>query len=976
MKKIFIALITTMIVFLNFLVLVQANTNNMKLVVHYYRYDNNYEGFNFHLWEKAPKDMPGKDFEFFENDIDEFGAFREVNLSEENLTETTKFGIIIKKGGWEGYREPGGDRFFEVSKMQVKDNKIHAYFVEQDLNIGLSDDDILNNIPDKRPKILTTYFEKNLDVKINLTSIANKVEVLEDDILISTLIEENKNLTLKINKEIDLVKSYKVKAYFDDNVISVKDISIHNLYDTTIFEDNYTYDGKLGITYQENKTIFRLWAPLSSNVVLNLYNQGHPKYNNKGEKSEEITPYATYPLNKIEKGAWEIILDGNLANKYYTFSVTNQGITNEVTDPYSYSTGANGLRSMVVDFNNQNPIGWNYNDRPNNVVNLTDYIVYELQVRDLTTHSSWNGSEENRGKFLGFTEDNTTYTNKEGTTVTTGLAHLKELGINAVQLLPIFDFGYVDEAEMATNPLYTNTFNWGYMPYHFNTLEGSFSSNPFDGNKRINEFKQLVQTLHNNDIRVIMDVVYNHTGESENSNFHKIIPGYYHRLNSSGGFSNGSGTGNETASERSMVRNFMLDSIKFLATEYNLSGFRFDLMALHDVETMKQIEEMLYEIDPTIVIYGEPWDAGGAAIDSSNAAGKNNIKEFNNVGAFNDNTRDAIKGSVFEQKDGAWLQSAKPENHVENIKYGITGGVNHPQVNVDKWHLSPNRTINYVSAHDNNTLHDKLRLTGIKNDEKVAKMQIQANAMILTSQGIPFLHAGVDFMRSKPLESGGYDDNSYESPDSVNQLRWDKKASNVMVFEYYKALISIRKNYQQFRINNANDIINHLRFVDTKNPNIIHFEITLPNMPKVIVVHVGDVTIPYTFKFNDSNKYKVLTTYTDASVFGVDIVDNKSTILMNTSQIYIENKDIAKVKVKKQNVTIKENSNYDVLDNIKIDLDKYDVIYKSTFDSSKQGKYLINILVRDKEGNLLKLEYYLKVGKDYSDVKIKGEITV
>ena len=253
----------------------------------------------------------------------------------------------------------------------------------------------------------------------------------------------------------------------------------------------------------------------------------------------------------------------------------------------------------------RSPEGWTYGSRPNTIKELTDYIVYELHVRDLTTHSSWNGNDHYRGKFLGLTQSNTTY-RENGVTVTTGLDHILELGVNAVQLLPIFDFGYVSETDSFNNLNYPKIFNWGYMPYHFNTLEGSYATNPFDGRVRIQEFKDVVQTFHEHDLRIIMDVVYNHTGESESSNFNKIIPGYYHRLSPSGGFSNGSGTGNETASERSMMQKFMVDSVLFWATEYNLSGFRFDLMALHDIDTMNLIKEKLNAIDPSIVVYGEP----------------------------------------------------------------------------------------------------------------------------------------------------------------------------------------------------------------------------------------------------------------------------------------------------------------------------------------------------------------------------------
>src|SRR5690554_806005 len=842
MKKIFTFMLLAILTTVSSLLYIKAQDDADTLVIYYKRYDNNYNNHTIWLWQNLPTGLGGQEYSFSNDNVDPtYGAFIEIDIDEEGYADTTRFGIIVKEGtGWGGAQEPGGDRFFNLADMDVVNGKVSAYILELDFNIGVNATDLANNIPNYHNKVLSADFRadgKNIDVR--LTAGADKVEVFENETSLKILTNTNSNLTIDIGKTVNLSNAYKVVSTFEDGeTVSEFNVSISKLYDTEMFTNAFTYDGELGAIYSKEKTTFRVWAPISEEVALNLYHQGHPMYDRNGIVSEELTPYQTNKMNKIENGAWEFEVSGDLADTYYTFSVKNYGIIQEVTDPYSYSTGANGMRSMVVNFSDLNPNGWEYNSRPNNITNLTDYIVYELHVRDLTTHESWTGTDENRGKFLGFTEGGTTYTNSAGTTVTTGLDHLDELGVNAVQLLPIFDFGHVDEVQIATNPLYTNTFNWGYMPYHFNTLEGSYATNPFDGGIRVNEFKQLVQSLHDRDIRVIMDVVYNHTGESEGSNFHKILPGYYHRLNDQGSFYNGSGTGNETASQRPMMRKFMLDSLEFLATEYNLSGFRFDLMALHDVQTMKDIEDMLYEIDPTIVVYGEPWDADGRQDGGYVKSDKSNITQFKNVGAFNDTTRDAIKG----QGDGgnkAWIQGEHPQNHVRNIKYGIVGGINRNQGGISgAWHGAPQRTINYVTAHDNLTLNDKLSLTGYSaanKDSEKQRLQIQANAIILTSQGIPFLHAGVDFMRSKPAVDGGYDHNSYESPDSVNQLRWDRKARYVDVFDYYKGLIHIRKHTPQFRMINNSDINSYLTFTNTNNNHIIQFEINHPSYPSVVV---------------------------------------------------------------------------------------------------------------------------------------------
>ncbi|HKM29614.1 MAG TPA: type I pullulanase, partial [Bacilli bacterium] len=470
-----------------------------------------------------------------------------------------------------------------------------------------------------------------------------------------------------------------------------------------------------------------------------------------------------------------------------------------------------------------NPQGFAYNTRANNINAATDAIIYELHVRDLTSHSSWDGPEEYRGKFLGLTVAGTTY---EG--ATTGLDHIKELGVTHVQLLPIFDFGVIDEANQK------NDFNWGYMPINFNVPEGSYSTDPFDGINRVVELKKTTTVLNNNNLGVIMDVVYNHTGKSADSNFDLIIPGYYFRMNEDGSFSNGSGTGNETASERYMMQKFMVDSVLFWATEYNLSGFRFDLMALHDTETMNIIASKLKGIDKNILIFGEPWNGGANLLDEAIAAGKVNLVDMPDVGAFNDEIRDGIKGSVFGAADKGFIQGNTKPDIINKMKYGVVGGIEHPGVTTKGlsydmyWHTSPTKTINYVSAHDNNTLYDKIILsTTTKQRDLRDDMQKQANAIVLTSQGIVFLHAGVEFLRSKPKVGGGYDENSYESPDSANQLRWDLKVKkdNLACFEYYKGLIALRKAHPAFRMTSATEVVKNLTFLYEDQSGLLAYKI-------------------------------------------------------------------------------------------------------------------------------------------------------
>ena len=902
MKKILLAIL----ILTNFISLINVNLFGAEKIetlrIHYYRYDGDYNNFNVWIWEKEPGDLGGKQWNFNENDISQYGVFLDVDLKKEYSTATT-IGIIIKQGGWDGYREIGGDRLINLSEIETNINGFGSlYFVEQDLNIGKSQSDLDNNIPDYRDRITQAHFVQsgsNYDIKVIATAVIKNYAIYKDGIFLNQFENSNNSKTIQISGPFSIVNKYEVEVMFENNNKSKSTVSLEKIYDTKDFEEMYTYEGKLGVIFEGNETIFRLWAPLSSSVILYIYSQGHPEYHDEGEKNIENIPLERHNMNSIENGVWEIALIGDYDFLYYTFSVTNGDLINEVTDPYSYSTGINGLRSMIVNFESTNPEGWVYNYRPDTIQNNTDYIIWELHVRDLTTHSSWNGEESYRGKFMGLTEKGTKFTDEKGTTVSTGLDHIIELGVNAVQLLPIFDFGYVDEIQVAKNPNYEKIFNWGYMPIHFNVLEGSYSTNPFNGKNRIEEFKKVIMAFHGAGIRVIMDVVYNHTGLSENSNFHKIVPGYYHRLNSSGGFSNGSGTGNETASERSMMRKFMFDSTEFLINEYNLSGFRFDLMMLHDFETMNLIGNNLKSIDESIIIYGEPWMGGSSPLANSLSAGKENINKMSEteIGAFNDDTRDGLKGSVFNTNEGGWIQGENLSTNFNKIIYGIVGGTTHSQLkNYNAWHFNPNQIINYVSAHDNNTLYDKYIETGfnLSNDLLAIKaMQIQANAIVLTSQGIPFLHAGVEFLRSKPTDSGGFDHNSYESPDRTNQLRWDRKAKYIDVFEYYKALVEIRKAYENFRMSDPSLINGALTFLETNQTyRGIAFRLQPLNVEQsdIIVIHSGHspidgytkVTLPY------GKEYYVLTSLNQFNLDGIEVIKDFAYVAGNSTMILVD----------------------------------------------------------------------------------------
>ncbi len=986
MKKIGLIVFVLLIALVTSLTTMAADELD-TLVVHYFRYDGIYnkdgENYFLHLWQKEPTDKGGIDHQFGIVP-DQYGVSLTVDMTDptNNVVDSTRLGLIVKhKSGWPAnqYREPGDDRFIYVSDIEVVGGVGHVYIVQSDLNIGTSSEDLANNIPDYRPKIITAIFNDSQDIVITLSHVGSSYTLYADNVNVKSGVVTSQSMTISV-QNIDISKTYEIEVEFDDTT-SRKFVSMNGLYNTPEFEEAFTFTGELGSIYTKAETTFRLWAPISQAVTLNLYEQGHPQYDRLGNPSTETTPYATYNLEKIEKGAWEVVVDGDLDGKYYTFTVENNEIENEVTDPYSYSTGANGLRSMVVNFEKTNPAYWEFDERPRTIKNFTDYIVWELHVRDLTTHSSWNGNEAYRGKFLGLTQGGTTYT-ENGVTVSTGLDHIDELGVNAVQLLPIFDFGYIDEVEVFKNPLYPNTFNWGYMPYHFNTLQGSYSSNPFDGYVRMYEFKQAVQALHLRDIRVIMDVVYNHTGESGNSNFNKIVPGYYHRLNQDGGFSNGSGTGNEMASERSMVRKFMVDSTEYLATEYHLSGFRFDLMALHDIETMNAIREKMDEIDPTIVLYGEPWAGGDTTLKGTDAAGMTNTNNWNNkqvllldnVGAFNDTTRDAIKGKPDDTSKG-FVQGDTNYDRVQAVQYGIAGGVSGFS-NVSTWHGDPNKHIIYVSAHDNLTLHDKLHRSGVTNVDKKKLMQIQANAIVLTSQGIPFLHAGVEFMRSKPDTSGGFVHNSYESPDSVNQLNWSRKLRFNDVFEYYKALIAIRKTYPQFRMSSASEIQDRLSFLTTHDHyddfKSIAFKIEgIDNQSDIVVIHSGNITGLTTLTLSDGKTYQLLTSYLSTDLDGLGEVTGSLFAVNNTTSIYVEIKDdMDDISIIENTVTIAKDANFDELSNVTVGTGV--TAYATDIDTSVPGTYIVAVSAYDYLGREKQLYYTLVVTGNNPNISFGG----
>jgi pullulanase len=546
-----------------------------------------------------------------------------------------------------------------------------------------------------------------------------------------------------------------------------------------------------------------VWSPQAAAVKLRLYAAGAGG-----------TATQAFDLTKADSGTWQAIVHGDIKNVYYTFQTyINDKWSLECPDIYAKAAGVNGKRGMVVDMTATNPAGWE-NDKKPAQKNFTDIIIYELHIRDLSM--SPNSGIQNKGKFLGLTETGTKSPDGE----TTGLDHIKELGVTHIHLLPSFDFSSVDE----TNP--GAPFNWGYDPLNYNVPEGSYSTNPYDGAVRIREFKQMIKTLHNNGLRVIMDVVYNHTSDIDHSGFTQFAPGYFYRHKPDGSYSDATGCGNETASEQAMMRKFMIASVAYWAREYHVDGFRFDLMGVHDIETMNELSDTLHKIDPTIFIYGEGWTAGDSPMPEKLRAVKKNMLQLDKVAAFSDDIRDGLRGPFSNVKEKSFISGATGKT--ESVKFGIVASVydsqiNYQQVSYSKeaWAKEPYQAITYVSCHDDNTLFDRLKIDNPDAPEAdLIKMDKLANATVLTSQGVVFLQSGAEMLRTKQGIA-----NSYNSPDSINALNWSRKAKYKEVFNYYKGLINLRKNHPAFRMPSASMIQQHLQFFNTHDSQVIGYEI-------------------------------------------------------------------------------------------------------------------------------------------------------
>lgn len=545
-------------------------------------------------------------------------------------------------------------------------------------------------------------------------------------------------------------------------------------YSSNDFENKYTYSGSdLGSHWAPDATTFRVWAPTADSVRINLYQSGN---------ADCCDFIKSFPMTASEYGTWYCEIEGNLNGIFYTYTVSQNCYCEEACDPYAHAVGVNGKKAMVVDLNSTNPEGWSTDADPHADNRITDDVIYEVHIRDLTSNA-YSGINA-KGKFLGLKERGT----KTKNGIPTGLDHILSLGVTHIHLLPVFDFGSVDETDQTSHQ-----YNWGYDPVNFNVPEGSYSTNPYDGFTRIREMKQMVKTLHDNHLSVIMDVVYNHVYYTKDFCFNRIVPGYFSRQNGGNLYSNGSGCGNDTASERSMVRKYIVDSVNYWVDEYHIDGFRFDLVGLLDVKTIHEIIESVHSKHPNVVFYGEGWNIATTVTKKEVAlATQDNASLLPKFAFFNDTIRDSLRGSVFDSHLKGFVTG---ESILPNDLFNLFRGRTH-------WSDHPGQIINYVSCHDNHTLYDRIALALPSADHsEIARRSRLAAAFCLLSTGVPFFQAGEEFLRSKKKCKGVYVSNSYHSPDAINSLKWNKLRykEEQITFHYYQGLIDLRKRYPEFR---------------------------------------------------------------------------------------------------------------------------------------------------------------------------------
>ena len=762
-----------------------ANVVTIKL--HYHREDGNYDGWDVWFWDEG---YEGAGYAFAEEDGD-MVATKDVTTGVSNV------GFIVRTQDWT--KDINADQFIDIAA--VVSGTVHVY-VESGVE-GYTmkyADDVVTGI-----KIKTIEYDSDEKaVVVEFTSALESystsdfvIKSSDGNIAVSEIKEEGTASYLLVPEtEMDVLRTYSL--IYSDTEYS---INMPIIYSTTEFEEKYTYTGDdLGATYSKDSTTFRVWAPTASAMKVNLYESGD---NSKSDLIE------TLDMTADVNGTWVVTKDGDLNGTYYTFTATIDGSDVTACDPYARTTGVNGKRAMVIDLDSTDPEGWDEDTNPHAGENITDAVIYEVHIRDMS--SDEDSGITNVGKYLSFTEKGTTTSSG----ISTGVDHIADLGVTHVHILPFYDFGSVDETGVGSN------YNWGYDPVNYNVPEGSYSTDPYNGEVRVNEVKQLVMGLHESGLSVVMDVVYNHVYNAGEFCINKLVPGYFSRINSDGSYSNGSGCGNDTASERSMVRKYIVDSVCYWADEYHIDGFRFDLVGLLDVDTINEIVEEVHKTHPDVIFYGEGWTMStNVTKDDIYLATQISSARTPEFAYFNDTIRDALKGSVFSTSETGYVSgSTGKENTI--ISSFMASMV---------WNKNPKQIINYASCHDNMTLFD--RITSSRDDaseEDRIAMNNLAAAIYMTAEGVPFMMAGEEMLRSKVKSDGSFDSNSYASGDSVNAIDYNslEDETYAAVNDYYKGLIAFRKAHASLRLTTKDEVKAAVTAVDksTLDANVTAFEI-------------------------------------------------------------------------------------------------------------------------------------------------------
>ena len=787
-----------------------AEDEGVIIKLHYNRPDGVYDDWSVWFWN-AGKD--GVDIPFAEENGEMVATYAPGS-------GVTSVGFIVKLPNWAA-KDVSEDQYIDIAAYLS--GTVHVY-VESgvkgyEIKLG---DDVVSGI-----KLTNAVYKEGVGIQVSMTaSIGDGTGAFTvngpDGVVAVSSVTEGSSYTYTLVPEtpLDLYSSYTLTYDGEEYQISMP-----NVYSTESFEEAYTYAGDdLGAVWTAEKTTFRVWAPTATAVKVNLYESGT-------EGTDDLIGQLV--MTPDVNGTWVAEKEGDLNGVYYTYLVDVDGTTNEACDPYARTTGVNGKRAMVIDLASTDPEGWENDTDSNADQNITDAVIYELHVRDLSVDES--SGIVNKGKFLGLIETGTT--NSQG--IPTGLDHMKDLGITHVHLLPSYDYASVDESKLDTPQ-----FNWGYDPLNYNVPEGSYSTDPYNGAVRVNEFKQMVQSLHDNDIGVVMDVVYNHVADAGNFCFNQIVPGYFSRIHDDGSYQSNSGCGNDTASERTMVRKYIVDSVLYWAEEYHIDGFRWDLVGLIDYETINAVMEEVHAVNPNIIFYGEGWemctwttkDEGEYADDpySKKMTIQPNDKLVNTEAGvfafFNATIRNVIHGGVFTATDKGFVCGFNDGNR-QTVIDGYMGyskwGSNSERVD------TPLQTINYASCHDNYTLFDNLTIdvmdaygvTAEEAAEQAAAMNNLAAAYYITAQGVPFIHAGEEMLRSKPddAQANGFNHNSYAAGDAINAIKWDSLTKELQAdtAEYYKGLIAFRKAHPALRMTSEAAVQKASTVLKTGNNNVI-----------------------------------------------------------------------------------------------------------------------------------------------------------